>query len=367
MARSGPSSTRTARWRSARSATRPGSPPRIADPTPRAIAAAVRPITETLVAATPLIFTGLAVAVSFRSGAFNIGVEGQFVLGAFGAATAAIALKDQPMFLIILVSTLCGVLTGAFWGFIPGFLKARTGASEVITTIMLNYVAAQIVLFGLRSEFLRQTGLGPADLEGPLGLRAHPADPRPAGDPPPLGLRRRAGHGRDRVLVPVQDDQGLRAPRRGLQHDRRPLRGHERVGLDHPRDVDLGRPGRPRRVDGGPGHRAPDVQRHQLRLRLQRHRPRAARRQPARRDRDRRAAVRRAADRRRADAGQDRHPARPPVLHPGAGDHVRRRPRPHPGDLAGRPAQEVDGRADTPTTPTTPAKPDAPTPEGSAA
>ena len=130
----------------------------IADPTPRAIAAAVRPITETLVAATPLIFAGLAVAVSFRSGAFNIGVDGQFILGAFGAATAAIALKDQPMLVIILISTLCGVLTGAAWGFIPGFLKARTGASEVITTIMLNYVAAQIVLFGLRSDFLRQEG-----------------------------------------------------------------------------------------------------------------------------------------------------------------------------------------------------------------
>ena len=130
----------------------------IADPTPRAIAAAVRPITETLVAATPLIFAGLAVAVSFRSGAFNIGVDGQFILGAFGAATAAIALKDQPMIVIILISTLCGVLTGAAWGFIPGFLKARTGASEVITTIMLNYVAAQIVLFGLRSDFLRQEG-----------------------------------------------------------------------------------------------------------------------------------------------------------------------------------------------------------------
>ena len=139
-----------------------GDPARIsaalAEPTPRAIASALRPITETLVAATPLIFTGLAVAVSFRSGAFNIGVEGQFILGAFGAATVAIALKDQPMFVIILVSTLFGVLTGAFWGFIPGFLKARTGASEVITTIMLNYVAAQVVLFGLRSEFLRQTG-----------------------------------------------------------------------------------------------------------------------------------------------------------------------------------------------------------------
>ena len=59
-------------------------------PAARSIAAAIRPITETLVAATPLIFAGLAVAVSFRSGVFNIGVEGQFILGAFGAATAAI-------------------------------------------------------------------------------------------------------------------------------------------------------------------------------------------------------------------------------------------------------------------------------------
>ena len=84
-----------------------GDPARIAaalaDPTPRAIAAAIRPITETLVAASPLIFSGLAVAISFRSGVFNIGVEGQFVLGAFGATIAAIALKDQPMSLIILI------------------------------------------------------------------------------------------------------------------------------------------------------------------------------------------------------------------------------------------------------------------------
>ena len=139
-----------------------GDPERIsaalADPTPRAVATAVRPITETLVAASPLIFTGLAVAISFRSGVFNIGVEGQFILGAFGAAVAAIALKEQPTWLIILVSAIFGMLTGALWGFIPGFLKARTGAHEVITTIMLNYVAAQIVLFGLRSDFLRMAG-----------------------------------------------------------------------------------------------------------------------------------------------------------------------------------------------------------------
>ena len=139
-----------------------GDPARIgaalADPTPRAIATAIRPITESLLAATPLIFCGLAVAIAFRSGVFNIGVEGQFVLGAFGATIAAIALKDQPPPLILLVSVAAGILAGAGWGFIPGFLKARTGAHEVITTIMLNYVAAQVVLFGLRSDFLRKEG-----------------------------------------------------------------------------------------------------------------------------------------------------------------------------------------------------------------
>lgn len=130
----------------------------LADPTPRAMAAAVRPITETLVASSPLIFCGLAVAISFRSGVFNIGVEGQFVLGAFGATVAAIVLKDQPMFLVIVASALAGIATGAAWGFLPGFLKAKMGAHEVITTIMLNYVAAQVVLFGLRSDYLRKAG-----------------------------------------------------------------------------------------------------------------------------------------------------------------------------------------------------------------
>jgi simple sugar transport system permease protein len=129
-----------------------------ADPTNRKIAAALRPITETLVASSPLIFCGLGVAIAFRSGVFNIGVEGQFILGAFGATAMAIALRDLPAPIILVAAALSGVLTGAFWGFIPGVLKAKTGASEVITTIMLNYVAAQIVLFGLRGDFLRMDG-----------------------------------------------------------------------------------------------------------------------------------------------------------------------------------------------------------------
>jgi general nucleoside transport system permease protein len=139
-----------------------GDPGRIATAlqggTPRQIAAAIRPLTETLVAATPLIFTGLAVAIAFRTSVFNIGVEGQFLLGALGAATALIILKDVPAPIPLIGATIVGVLSGAVWGFIPGFLKARTGAHEVITTIMLNLVAVQIVLFGLRSDFLRQEG-----------------------------------------------------------------------------------------------------------------------------------------------------------------------------------------------------------------
>ncbi len=123
------------------------------------IATAIRPLTETLVAATPLILAGLAVAISFRAGMFNIGVDGQLMIGALGATIAAFVLQGQlPSFAILLVSIVVGVLCGAFWGFIPGFLKARTGAHEVITTIMLNYIAAQVVFFALRSPTLRAPG-----------------------------------------------------------------------------------------------------------------------------------------------------------------------------------------------------------------
>jgi simple sugar transport system permease protein len=126
---------------------------------PRDIATAIRPLTETLVAATPLIFTGLAVAISFRAGMFNIGVDGQLMIGALGATITAIALAGQvPAFAILLASLVMGTLSGGMWGFIPGFLKARTGAHEVITTIMLNYIAAQVLFFALRSTWLRAPG-----------------------------------------------------------------------------------------------------------------------------------------------------------------------------------------------------------------
>ena len=138
--------------------------------TERQIATAIRPLTETLVAATPLIFVGLAVAISFRTGMFNIGGDGQLVMGALGATTVAIGLQTSglPSIVILVLAIVVGTLTGAFWGFIAGFLKARTGAHEVITTIMLNYISYQIILFALRGEFLRNPAAGGQPISRPM-------------------------------------------------------------------------------------------------------------------------------------------------------------------------------------------------------
>ena len=129
---------------------------------PSDIATAIRPLSETLVAATPLIFVGLAITVSFRTGMFNVGGDGQFLLGALGASGTAILLQPSglPSLVILIISIAIGTLFGAFWGVIPGFLKARTGAHEVITTIMLNYVALQVVFYALVATFVQQPGQG---------------------------------------------------------------------------------------------------------------------------------------------------------------------------------------------------------------
>lgn len=126
---------------------------------PTDIARAIRPLTETLVATMPLIFCGLAVAISFRAGMFNIGGDGQLMMGALGATIAAIALAGtMPAGILLVVCILAATLSGALYGFIPGFLKARTGAHEVITTIMLNLIAQLIVFFALRNPALRAAG-----------------------------------------------------------------------------------------------------------------------------------------------------------------------------------------------------------------
>lgn len=98
------------------------------------------PISETLSYATPLIFTGLCVALAFRGGLFNIGAQGQAIVGVILAGLAGFVFH-LPVAIHLIVALIAGAIGGLIWGFLPGFLKARTGAHEVITTIMLNYVA----------------------------------------------------------------------------------------------------------------------------------------------------------------------------------------------------------------------------------
>jgi ABC-type uncharacterized transport system permease subunit len=114
---------------------------------------------RTLLNATPLIFTGLAVAVAFRAGLFNIGGEGQFFIGAITAAGLGVALGFLGPLGTVLVLLAC-LLTGFLWGAIPGFLKAYFGAHEVITTIMLNFIAILLVTY-LALNPLRSEGLVP--------------------------------------------------------------------------------------------------------------------------------------------------------------------------------------------------------------
>ena len=104
-------------------------------------------ISESLVWATPYIFGGLAVALAFKAGLFNIGVEGQIAVGSLASVYVGYAVTGVPFPLHLILAVVAGTLAGAIWGGIPGFLKARTGAHEVIVTIMLNYVAIQMTSF----------------------------------------------------------------------------------------------------------------------------------------------------------------------------------------------------------------------------
>lgn len=104
----------------------------------------LNPIVSTLVATAPLLLAGLSVGFGFKSGLFNIGAQGQFLMGAIGAVAAGILVSSQPPILAIPFAVAGGMLAGAIWGFIPGILKALSGAHEVVTTIMLNYVAISL-------------------------------------------------------------------------------------------------------------------------------------------------------------------------------------------------------------------------------
>jgi len=140
---------------------------------------------QTLFRATPLVFTGLAVALGFRAGLFNIGVEGQLYLGGFAAGMTGATLAGWPAPLLLPACMLAAALAGAAWGGIPGLLKARFGAHEVINTIMLNFIAFALVAYFGRFVYqpatVRTAEVGPGAVLARLGdwvpaLRGTPAN-----------------------------------------------------------------------------------------------------------------------------------------------------------------------------------------------
>lgn len=118
-----------------------------------------RAIAETLIYSAPLILGGLAFALSYRAGLFNIGIEGQLITGGFIAGLVGAWDLGLPGPVYVPLALLSGAIGGAIWGFIPGILKAKAGAHEVITTIMLNYLAIRIITY----LSLRQSDRLPVD------------------------------------------------------------------------------------------------------------------------------------------------------------------------------------------------------------
>ncbi|GIG26054.1 ABC transporter permease [Cellulomonas denverensis] len=129
----------------------------IVDPSASTFARAIRPLTETMTWSVPLILAGLGLAVGFRAGLFNIGAQGQIILGAVFGGYIGFAFGLPPV-LHLLLAIICAALGGAIWAGIAGFLKARTGANEVIVTIMLNNIAGYLVAYLLTTTAFKREG-----------------------------------------------------------------------------------------------------------------------------------------------------------------------------------------------------------------
>ena len=107
-------------------------------------------LTETLVRTTPLLLTGLGIIISFRSGVLNIGGEGQILIGAIAAAGVALKFESLPSLVLFPLVLFSGAAAGGIWGGIAGFLKARLNVNEILSTVMLNQIAAQLYLLLIR-------------------------------------------------------------------------------------------------------------------------------------------------------------------------------------------------------------------------
>ena len=124
-------------------------------------------VARVLTNATPLIFSGLAVAVAFKAGMFNIGVEGQYIVALMTASAGALSLDFLPAILLVPAVVVCGMLGSTIWAAIPAYLKVRTGAHEVVTTIMMNGIALSLVAWALLNP-LRTSQQGAIDLRTDL-------------------------------------------------------------------------------------------------------------------------------------------------------------------------------------------------------
>lgn len=107
----------------------------------------------TLFYATPLIFTGLAVALAFKCGLLNIGAEGQLYIGAFAAAWVGMKFTGLPAIILVPLAMIAAMVAGGFWGAVPGVLKARFGSHEVINTIMMNFIALGLLSYLTQYHF----------------------------------------------------------------------------------------------------------------------------------------------------------------------------------------------------------------------
>ena len=168
---------------------------------------AFNPFLESLVTATPYIFAGLGVALGFRAGVFNIGAEGQIFAGAILGAFVGYSVKGLPAIIHIPLAMLAGAVGGGIWGFIPGWLKAKTGGHEVINTIMMNYIAFRLSDWLLSGPMKRPDSANPVSPS--VEASAHAAQILCRANPLPPGLFHRPGGSLAGVLVPVQNHLGL--------------------------------------------------------------------------------------------------------------------------------------------------------------
>jgi ABC-type uncharacterized transport system permease subunit len=111
-------------------------------------------ITQALTKATPLLLVGIGICIAFRGGVINIGGEGQIIVGATAATALALALRTWPGWLLLPLTLAGGAVAGALWGGVAGFLKARLNVNEILSTVMLNQIALQLMNFLLRGPML---------------------------------------------------------------------------------------------------------------------------------------------------------------------------------------------------------------------